>query len=62
MSENCYFFIENDHMAAVCEECHTKEGQNLGWFWPGALKSYGVYDIICKFCKKPIHESAKNDS
>jgi len=67
MNENCYFFVDGSvpedeqKMAALCEACHDKYHQELGWFWPGASKGYGPYDIICTFCKKVIHKADKKE-
>jgi len=60
--ENCYWFVDNNlpenerKMAALCEKCHDEKYKDLGWFWPGAQKGYGPYDIICTFCKKIINK------
>ncbi len=60
MSEDCYFFVdetmteETRCMAAMCVECQKEK--KSGWFWPGELKGYGPYDILCKFCQKVIHK------
>jgi len=65
MSENSYWFVDQDRpieeqtMAAMCEKCHDEDHPDLGWFWPGASKGYGPYDIICLFCKKVIHQGKK---
>ena len=67
MAEDCYFFAdyrlpeEERTMAAMCVACHDKDHEDLGWFWPGASKGYGPYDIICTFCKKVIHQTDKKE-
>ena len=65
MGENCYFFTEKrqdgeEYMTARCVPCHEKNQKQPGWFWPGELKGYGPYDIICTSCGKKIHSTESN--
>ena len=57
MTENCYFFLENGIIEAMCVRCH-EEKQN-GWLWKW---SYGKKDIKCCFCGKIIYKYEENQT
>lgn len=63
MSENCYFYIdqnlpeEQKAVEAMCCKCHEMPENSAlgGWFWPGSVKGYGPYDIVCNLCGHKIY-------
>lgn len=57
-SEDCYFYLENDSVKALCKTCKIKF--KCGWFYP-AGSGYGPWDIICSKCNHVIHKHNENN-
>ena len=59
VDKNCYFYIDENIpedercMTVICELCHKKTPK--GWFWEGANRGYGRYNVYCDLCQLPIH-------
>jgi len=64
MLEDCHWFVKGDgdeaRMAALCMFCATK--LKKGWFWNGAERGYGEWDIICDNCNNAIYLREAHDS
>jgi len=65
-SENSYIVVDGEEMPEnerkiyfQCLECHKKNGRGYLWL---ARNGYGAYDILCKECKRLIHDKSNGIS
>lgn len=60
VKEDCYFFIDQNipeeerPISVLCKKCH--ESKQVGWFWEGSKRGYGIYDIMCSDCKQYVYK------
>lgn len=52
--KDCYFYIDNERVKAMCVDCHRQ--YKLGWFYPAGKTGYGPWDIICSKCDQVIYK------
>lgn len=66
IQEDCLWFIDKNlpedeqKMQAMCLNC-AKE-HNFGWYWNGAERGYGDYDLKCCFCDCTLHQREEKNA
>jgi hypothetical protein len=58
MQKDCYWYIVDEKMAALCVECAHK--LQTGFFWKGSKLGYGNYNLSCSVCNAPLHLIEEN--
>ena len=56
---DCYWFILENKMKAICPECYKI--LKKGWFWKGSKLGYGDYELKCNSCNEIINKKGSNE-